>query len=113
MPDASLSMWPLLPCPGRDELDEFDELEEADDESVLCCGGRTTAVTMEVTWSNLERRRLQDVGSERNDIVSEIPPVRSDKPSSVLPYLSASYEPCNLNNRRTFRNDHHTSQYIQ
>ena len=99
IPDASFSMVPPLPPPPPlpfiEGLEDEEELEDVE-LSTLCCEGRTTAVTIDVTCSSFDSCLLQEVGSERREIISEMPPVRSDNPSNVLPYRSASYDPCSL-----------------
>ena len=45
---------------------------------------------------SLASARPQPVGSCRMAMLSVMPPVRSDSPSSSVPYLSASYEPWSL-----------------
>ena len=56
----------------------------------------TTAVTIEVLDNKRESIRTPNDPSAAMPILSVTPPVKSDRPSKVDPYLRASYEPCNL-----------------
>lgn len=49
--------------------------------------------------SSIERSIVGRIESEPDftGIVSTMPPVKSLRPSERVPYLSASYDPCNLN----------------
>ena len=113
--DCSLAVWPLLQL-----LDEmlllllFSLLLFCGDVSLLlavcCCtsGGRwATAVRIEVLAKSLASSRTWNVPSllwpPTTERLSVTPPVRSARPSNVVPYFNASYEPCNLpDKKKTF-----------
>jgi hypothetical protein len=56
----------------------------------------TVHVMSDVISSSLLSMRPHVVGSCRMLMLSVMPPVRSARPSSSVPYFSASYDPCNL-----------------
>ena len=61
----------------------------------------TFVVTMVVILSNELSNCKHPVDSSLSKTDSAIPPVKSLRPSSVVPYFNASYEPCNLRTIKT------------
>ena len=56
----------------------------------------TLTKTTVVIRSRLARSSRDPVDSDFNATFSAIPPVKSLRPSKVVPYFNASYEPCSL-----------------